>query len=176
MEVAAHAGGIDETYLGELGRVGHGQRAQPDRVDDLEDGGVRADAERERQDGDRRESRIPAEEPQAVAQVLRQPLEPHASPHLARDLLDRGDVADLAPRGGLGLRARLAAVQAIADRHLEVRADFLAELVVSVAPPEPGRHASLRFPLLRIPPIASTSWAHFDRSDASWRRPAAVSR
>ena len=176
VEVAAHAGGIDETYLGEFGRVGHGQRAQPDRVDDLEDGGVRADAERERQDGDRREPRIPAEEPQAVAQVLRQPLEPQASPHLARDLLDRGDVADLAPRGGLGLRARLAAVHAIADRHLEVRADFLAELVVSVAPPEPGRHASLRFPLLRIPPIASTSWAHFDRSDASWRRPAAVSR
>jgi hypothetical protein len=53
-------------------------------------------------------------------------------------------------------------------------ADFLAELVVPIAP-EPGRPASLRFPL-RIPPIASTSWAHFDRSDASWRRPAAVSR
>jgi len=176
VEAAAHAGGIDETDLRELGRMGHRQRAQADRVDHLEDGGVGADAERERQDGDRGEPRIPAEEPQAVAQILRQPLEPHAAPHLARDLLDRGDVADLAPRGGFRLRARLAAVHAIADRHLEVRPDLFAELVVPIAPPEPGRHASLRFPPSRIPPIASTSWAHFDRSDTSCRRPAAVSR
>ena len=107
----------------------------------------------------------------AVAEILRQPLEPHPAPHLARDLLDRRDVAELAPRGGLRLRARLAAVHAIADRHVEVRRGFPRRARRRDRAASAGRHASLRFPPLRIPPIASTSCAHRDRSDASWRRP-----
>ena len=42
--------------LDELFGVRHRERAQPERVEQLEDGGVRADAQRQRQDRDRREA------------------------------------------------------------------------------------------------------------------------
>ncbi len=54
----------------ELFWVNIGKRAQQDGVDDAEDGGVHADAERERQDGDQGESGAFAESARGVANVL----------------------------------------------------------------------------------------------------------
>ena len=48
------------------------QRLQQQRVDDAEDRGVRADAERQRGDGDEAEARRAQQQPRAVAKVLKQ--------------------------------------------------------------------------------------------------------
>ena len=47
-----------------------GQRLEQDGVEHAEDRGIRTDAQRERQDGDDRESRIAAEHARAVSRVL----------------------------------------------------------------------------------------------------------
>jgi hypothetical protein len=48
----------------------HRQGAQTDGVHELKDGGIGAGAERQRQDGDRRERGVPAQQPRAVPQIL----------------------------------------------------------------------------------------------------------
>jgi hypothetical protein len=49
---------IRRAHRDELLRAGEWQRLQEQRIDDAEDRGVRADAERERHDGDDREAGI----------------------------------------------------------------------------------------------------------------------
>ena len=56
----------------EAGWIAKGERAQEDGVYDAEDGGVRADAESEREDGDRGEAGAFCEEPEGVAKILQQ--------------------------------------------------------------------------------------------------------
>ena len=51
-------------------RVGIGQRPEQRRVDHREDGDVGADAERQREDGGERESRLADEQPQGVTDVM----------------------------------------------------------------------------------------------------------
>jgi len=51
-------------------RIGIGERPEEQRVDDAEDGGVGADAERERGNGDEGESRRADQEARRVAEVL----------------------------------------------------------------------------------------------------------
>ena len=58
----------------------HGQRPQQQRVGPAERGGVGADAQRERDDRHEREARVGGEHAAAVADVLRQALEPPESP------------------------------------------------------------------------------------------------
>src|SRR6185436_14789006 len=158
--------------LDQLFRPYHGQRLQPHGVDHLEDRRVRADPDREREDRDGGESRLPQEQARGVAQILAEPLEPRPAPHLARHFLDRRDVAELAPRGGARLGRVLAALDAIPRRHVEVGAQFVLKLAILA----PRHHTSSGLGRLRMPPIASTSWSHLDRSEASWRLPAAVNR
>ena len=172
-EVATRAFGIDEAHLCKLAGIRDGKCAKPYGVDDLEDRGIGADSQRERQDRHEREPGIPTEQPQGVAQILFQPLDPRPSARFACDFLDREHVAKLAPGGGFRVRARLAALHSLAGRHGEVAAKLLVDFPIAIAP---GGHASLRFVPLRMPPMASTSCAHFERSDSNCRRPAAVSR
>src|SRR5579872_5361619 len=56
--------------LGQLLRIGHGQAAQADRVKKLKDGGIGADAERQRADGGKRKRRVFAEDAKREAEVL----------------------------------------------------------------------------------------------------------
>ena len=56
----------------EAGWVAKRKRAEEHAVYDAEDGGVRADAESERENGDRREARALCEEPEGEANVLHQ--------------------------------------------------------------------------------------------------------
>ena len=55
---AAPVGSVRHAHRGELAGSLHGQRAQPDRVQELEDRGVRPDAERQRQNRDEGEGRV----------------------------------------------------------------------------------------------------------------------
>ncbi len=75
---AAAAGRRDPDVVEGL-RIGDGQAPQPDRVDELEDRRIGADAESEREDRDEGERGLEAQAPRAVAEVLRETGEPAAS-------------------------------------------------------------------------------------------------
>src|SRR5439155_2659141 len=101
------------------------------------------DADRQRQQGRCRKPRILAQQPEAEACVLQQSIDGTPAPHLARDFLDRSDVAELAAYSGRGLVGAFTALDAIARSHLEMTADLLMEVVVSPATPEWESHLHL---------------------------------
>ena len=103
--VAAGAVHVDDADAGELPRPRDRQRSQPHRVDDLEDRGRGADAEREREDGNDGETGAPAQQACGVAEILSEAGEPDASVHVPGDLLHDHDVAELAANRGFGLGA-----------------------------------------------------------------------
>ena len=173
VDVAACAAHVGDADARELRRPRDGQRSQAHGIHDLEDGGRRADAEREREDRDECESRAPAQQPGGVAQVLRESGEPDAAVQIPGDLLHDHDVAELAAGRGFRLGARLAALHAVADRHLEVRADLLVQAVAALPA---ARHDSLSCRAPRMPPMASTSRCQRERPDASSSRPFFVRR
>ena len=156
-----------------------GQRPHQDRVDDREDRRAGADAEREGEDGDGREPRRAAEEPQPVARVLPEAFERAPAPLCARRFLDQGLVAQLAPRGGLGFVRGFAAGHALANRHREVSGDLVVQFELA-APAEEGERAfhavSGAFEASSTPDIAWRRRCQRLRSSVSRRRPAAVSR
>ena len=120
-------------------RVGEGKGPQQDAVDDGEDGGVGADTEGQREQGDGGEAGCAAQTARGVAQVAAKAREPESAPHVARHLRDVGDVAELAPRGTLGVGPRLAARDAVGDRHLEVSANLLIELLAPLGAGTPRK-------------------------------------
>jgi hypothetical protein len=114
-EAAVAPGNLDRDQRpGRLDRQG----SQPHCIEELENRRVGADAERQRQDGDRRESRAPSNLPHAVPQIPGHPVERRPAPRFAALLLKPRDVAEPS-------RARLRPV----ERHL------LLELGVELAPP-----------------------------------------
>jgi hypothetical protein len=60
-----------DSHLGELGGIADRQASHGDGVDQLKDGRVRADAERERQHGGRRQHRAPAEDARGISKILK---------------------------------------------------------------------------------------------------------
>ena len=68
--VQARVAGVEGEQFDELLWRSHGERAKHQRVDEAEDGGVGADAEREREDGHGRETGSPAHHPEGVPGVL----------------------------------------------------------------------------------------------------------
>jgi hypothetical protein len=68
-------------------------------VHDREHGGVRADAERDRQDRRQRKPGIPVKQAKGEPHVLREPIEPASGPHVARDVLHQGQATKLAEHG-----------------------------------------------------------------------------
>src|SRR5690348_5795692 len=82
-------------------RIVYRKGAEHHRIDQAEDGRVGANAESEGQNGDGCEPRIPAQLAQAVAQILKQGLEPLESPGCAHVLLDLRGVTQSAA-GGVG--------------------------------------------------------------------------
>ena len=71
------------------------QRTQQQCVHDVEDGGRRANAERERQYRHRRKARMAPHHPKRPTNVLDQPLGARPAPGVARRLADEGRVAEV---------------------------------------------------------------------------------
>src|SRR5262249_33963492 len=72
-------------------------------------------------------------------------VERRPAPHVARDLLDDADVAELAPHGRGRLVGILAPLDAVADGHRQVAADLVVELLVTPSP-RPARAPHARPP------------------------------
>ena len=106
------------------------QRTKEHGVDEAEDGGIAADAERERQDHGHREPRRSPQQPQAEAEILPEHLH-------VRVPADRPDVfheqrraAELEAGSPLGRRRRHAALNVRGDGGVEVSAEFLIQLAL----------------------------------------------
>jgi len=107
-----------------------GQRPQKHRVDDAENGGVRADAERERQNDDQGEAWRLANAAQAVPDVLKDGFEPRKLPRLPRLLLRAGHVAEGAASGCAGFGGRHAAFDVFGRHQVEMGLHLVGEIAV----------------------------------------------
>src|SRR5215469_8964180 len=119
----------DIEHQNELIGIWIGKRSQKHSVDDAEDGGVGADAQRERQNGDGGEARTLAEHAGGIAQVLRGLVQEAPAARLAALLLERLEVTEFdscAPRG-------LRAVHAGPDKIIGVERKMVTEFLVHVA-------------------------------------------
>ena len=102
--------------------------AEDHRVDEAEDGRVGPDAEREREDGNRRERRAPGQGPNAVAGVALQSRQPGpAAPAVTHRILVRFDAAE----GGARPSTRFPPVDSrLAHQALRFHVEMEAELLV----------------------------------------------
>ncbi len=110
-------------------RIVHRHRPQHDRFEQAEDRGVRADAERERQDDDRGEPGIAPERAQRVAHVLVDLFQSRPRPHRARRFFRQRDVAERDQRLPARFVRRHAAIDVVLHFALEVIADVRLEAV-----------------------------------------------
>lgn len=114
------------------------QRLEQQFVHDAEQGGVHADADRQRQDGGEREPGIAAQLSRGVAQVLDGVAEPGQRIHVTRALASARHAAELAVRLAPGLLRRHARADVFLDALLDVEAGFLVERLVRVRVQERG--------------------------------------
>ena len=130
----------------ELFGVGNRQRADAEGVEQLKDRGIRADAQRERQNRDRGKDRIQTEQPRAMAEVPHERLEEADGVHAIDVLADEGGVAKLSPRRVARVAQRHAAGEVLVDLDRQVRVELARPLVVPAAAEEELRKAH-RVPL-----------------------------
>ena len=83
----------------QLLRMRNGERAQQDRVEDTENGGIGTDPQSKSEDGDQGETCVFCEHARGEANVLPDGLESGESPQLAASLSGEHGVAELAARG-----------------------------------------------------------------------------
>src|SRR6185436_5973823 len=138
----------------------HGQGLQHRRIDQAEDGGIRADAESQRGDrGDREAGALP-EDAGGVPDVLDKVLEEARAAHVAALLLHLIEAAEL--EAGAPARAGLvhARPHVVGDLTLEMIAKLGVELRFETTPadqPRPPGHDASPSAALMIKPIASVS-------------------
>ena len=120
--------------LHELGRPGHRQRFDQQRVEQAEERDVAADAEGQRENSRQRESGAAADHRGGVGQVLAQVLEPAPAPRRARILGDERRVAEIAAGGGTRVLVGEPAGAALGHLFFEVELQLVANLRVTPRP------------------------------------------
>jgi hypothetical protein len=112
-------------------RTGIGQRTEQDSMDDAEDGGVGADAEREGADDDRGEARCAPERAHRESGVLPEVVEPPEGPRIAMQVLRPRHATKRASsrQAGLGIGQPPTLVLVLEDT--EVRRQLAFELGLS---------------------------------------------
>ncbi len=133
------------------------QRPQQHGVDDGEDGGVGADAERQRDKRGGREPRGPPQHPEAVPDILRQRLEHREAALIAPRVGDLRLAAEI-QSGGAARRRRVEAAGAVAlFQHGEMEPQLLTEL--PLAPPKTERASGAREQLTQAHGMSSRGGA-----------------
>ena len=121
------------------------QWIQKHAVDDREQRGIHADAQRQRQNRDRRKARRLAQRARAITQILQQILQPRPRPLIVRHVLNHSRVAQLALRRCAAPARRFAARLAIARGHLQMAGDFFIQFVLASLAPAPQEISCLVF-------------------------------
>src|SRR6266571_2444006 len=163
-------------------RFGVGKRAKQGAVHYREDGGIGADAEGKRDDGDGREAGRLAEHARGEAEVLEGGLEERQPPAFAVDLLGLLEATEAKE----GLATRLLQAHSLTevpfDRHVYVRAQLRVEVAVEAAPAKQRQEArgqrTKRFGhevALSTRLITATIWFQPAASSRSCLRPLRVS-
>ncbi len=127
--------------------VGHGQCSQAHRVEQVEDGGVGADAEREAQNRYGEEARFETKEAKGVAQILPERFEKTDGVPAVGSLLSCGNIAEFAARREGGFPRMHAARDIVVDFVLEMGLDFEGEISIALRTLEVFRAISLLTPL-----------------------------
>src|SRR2546421_8549747 len=143
---AGYRNGVVEARSGacngdELLRMNIGQRLQKHAIDDAEDRGVRADAQRERHNGHQGKAGIFTQHARGVAQVLEEFIEPKRAPLVASNFANHRDVSEFAACGPGGVRESLTAVNTISRGHSQMALQFFIKLRLNLlAAPERESH------------------------------------
>ena len=162
-----------------------GEALEEHGVDDREDRGVRADAQRERRDRHGGKTGILREGTAREAQVLPGRLEEGEPPAVADGFLRHLDAPELPDRVAARLFGRHPRADGIVDVHLEVGLELLGHLALLTRPPEEaGEPAEKPAQPPHERPSAGTRKrarmavvrSHSRVSSSTWRRPARVSR
>ena len=139
--------GAGRPHLHELARVPHRERPQAHDVEQLEDRGVGADSQHERQQGHRREGAVVSQPSRRVAEVLPDGLDKGERVHLVDLFANPERVSQPALRGPPGLVGRHAARDELVGLDLEVRLELPRPFGVPSAAAEEARpsHAITRW-------------------------------
>ena len=116
-----------------------GKWAQQRRVDEAEDGGVGADAERERHDRRDREARRASQQTDGVADVASERLERREAATIAHRLGRLIDAAEVAAGRRPRRLRRQAAPDVLIGQQVEVILQFLAEVALDAVATERPR-------------------------------------
>ena len=138
----------------QLLRIPHGQQPQQHRIDQAENGGVRPDAERKRENRNGCKARIPGQHTQAVTKVLNDRLDHRQPPLLPVDFLCLFDTAKAAHRRITRFFRRHSFAHILRHEHLQMRTQLIVQLLFQPPLPEqcykacsqhsqPGHHSSL---------------------------------
>src|ERR1035438_6347635 len=139
-------------HFGEFLRVLDRQAAQADGVEQLKNGCVGADSQRQRDDSHGRESGTQARRAQAVAQILPGALQPGNGVHAVNLLSHQSGIAKLAARGRGSLGGRHAARDVVGGFGFQIRRDLARTFFVPPPPLEEPPPAHVR---LTPPPAAA---------------------
>src|SRR6185437_6062224 len=107
-----------------MGCIRKWQRAKENRVNERENGSVGADAESERQYGDRSESGRLAQHADGKAQILREVFEPGPAPRIVAGFAQREKVAEMFACGGVRVSFREAILDLLFFAQFEMHAHF----------------------------------------------------
>ena len=118
--------------------AGVGERPQRHRVEEREDGRVRADAQAEREHCHRGEARMPAQAADRIARILQQRLEPHQPVGVTTLVLPSRQAAEIARRGVARRLEGHAARDEGVDLSLEVVAQLSVQLPFDLAASKEG--------------------------------------
>jgi len=114
--------------------VGIGQALKQDDIDDGENRGVGADAERQSENSDGGEARILAEHAQTVANIGEKFLDGWPSPDLVAVLFNQSYVSKLATSSRCGFLPRHAARNQLLDLFLQVFPNLFREFAIELSP------------------------------------------
>ncbi len=120
----------------ETGRLRHRQRPQQDLLKQREDGNVHADAERERQHGNRRERLLPAQRSERIAEIGERVLDRSEGERGAHAVLGLLHAAELDARGSPRFRFTHPSTHLLGGRSLDVVLKIGIERALDLVTPE----------------------------------------
>src|SRR6187549_3306984 len=112
------------------------QRAQPDDIDEMKDGGVGADAECEGEDGDRREDRAFPQRSHRVSQIDSHRVDPPEAAGLTYPFLPSLRSAEFESRPTRGFMRSHARPDQIGRARVDMELDLLGHLIFERTAPE----------------------------------------
>ena len=143
-----------------------GERPHQHAMDDGEDRRVGANANRQRQDRNRSETRLATEHAQRVSEIPDQFFEDRHAPHLPVRLVQVSSIPQLEPRRATSLLVGQTATAVLVNEHREVAVELLREIALSLSVAE-DREQPREVPKQRRP-----AWlTHLATGAASGRSP-----